>query len=265
MGTMKTPSMWPNGLMEGEKVIILHGWTYSTEKWEPFLDLLKQRGIDATILKIPGLTEKLDRPWTINDYIEWLRQKIDSQKDSNLTIKQSSNKAILIGHSNGGRIALNFAIKYPQKLDRLILIDSAGVFHNDPVIRTKRLVFKSISKMGKKLISSEKLRDLLYKVVRESDYKNADPAMRQTMIKLINSDKSLGLDKIAVRTLIIWGEKDKVTPLSDGKIMNRLIKNSKLYVIKEAKHSPQFTHAEEVNAIMLKYLKSQNANLKTTT
>lgn len=259
MGTVikvKTPSRWPNGLLEGgrENVIILHGWTYSTDKWEPFVKLLKQKGINPTLLKIPGLTEKLDKVWELDDYVEWLKNKIESQ-NNNLTIKQYNNKVILIGHSNGGRIAVNFAIKYPQKLDRLILINSAGIFHNDLVIKAKRFVFKNIAKIGKKLNTSEKLRNLLYKVVGESDYKNADPLMRQTMINLINSDKSLSLDKITVKTLIIWGENDKITPLTDGKIMNRLIKNSKLYVIKGARHSPQFTHADEVVEVILKTLK----------
>ena len=223
------------------KVYILHGWTYSTDKWKPFVEFLKQKGIDSTLLKIPGLTEKLDKAWKIEDYIEWLKNKV-------------GNKVILIGHSNGGRIALNFAIKYPDRLDCLILIDSAGIYHDDLAVKTKRYVFKGISKIAKKFTSSEKLRTLLYKVVGETDYKNANPLMRQTMVNLINSDKSLKLDKIIVKTLIVWGEKDQVTPLSDGRIMNRLIKDSKLYIVKEAKHSPQFTHPREVSDIISKKL-----------
>ncbi|MEK7517427.1 MAG: alpha/beta hydrolase [Patescibacteria group bacterium] len=237
--------------LPAEQVFILHGWTYSTEKWEPFVKLLKQKGIKPALLKIPGLTESVDREWTIDDYVEWLKQKVDNQEVSNLTMKQFNNEVVLIGHSNGGRIALNFAIKYPQKLDRLILIDSGGVYHDDLGIRTKRFIFKGIAQIGKKLSSSEKLRSFLYRVIGESDYKNASPTMRQTMINLINSDKSLSLDKIIVKTLIIWGENDEITPLSDGKIMNKQIRNSKLCVIKGARHSPQFSHAEDVADIII--------------
>ncbi len=242
-------------------VIILHGWTYSTEKWNPFANLLKQKSINSTILKIPGLTEKIDKVWRIDDYVEWLRQKIESQKFNNLTMKQFNNRLVLIGHSNGGRIALNFAIKYPQRIDRLILIDSAGAYHNDLAIRAKRFLFKNIAKIGKKLSSSEKLKELLYNVIGKTDYKNANPYMRQTMINLLGSDKMLNFDKIIVPTLIIWGENDKVTPLRDAKIMHALIPNSKLYIVKGAKHSPQFTNAEEVTEIITKYLKTQNAKV----
>lgn len=218
------------------KAFILHGWTYSTEKWHPFINLLKQKGLEVNILKIPGLTEDLNRIWTIEDYVSWLKKTLEN------------NKVILIGHSNGGRIALNFAIKYPKNLESLILIGSAGIYHDELSIKIKRLVFGHIAKAGKKLTSSEKLRSILYKIVGESDYKNATLVMKQTMINLINSDKDLikHLDKVATPTLIIWGEEDKIIPLSDGRLINKLIKNSELHIIDGAKHSPQFTHPNQV-------------------
>ena len=253
---VKTPSRWPNGLLEGERVFILHGWAYSTEKWQPFVNLLKQKGINSTILKIPGLTEKIDRTWTIDDYINWLKNEIDKEK----------GKVMLIGHSNGGRIAISLAVRYPNMLSHLILIDAAGVYHNDLAIRFKRFMFKKIVKTSKKLSSSERLKSLLYKIVGESDYKNATLIMKQTMVNLINSDKNVfgNLDKIKVPTLIVWGREDRITPLSDGKLMHKLIKNSKLYVVKEARHSPHYTHAEEVANLISEYLKTQIAKLKYT-
>src|SRR3989344_1027021 len=122
-----------------KKIFILHGWTRSTGKWNPFVELLKRKGIEVNLLKIPGLTQKIDKVWQINDYVEWLIKII-----SNEAMKQSNNKFILIGHSNGGRIALNFAIKYPDKLSNLILIDSAGIYHNELSLKIKRLFFGSV-------------------------------------------------------------------------------------------------------------------------
>lgn len=228
------------------KVFILHGWTYSTEKWNPFIKLLKKRGLESCMLHVPGLTEKTDKAWNIEDYVEWLNEIINKEK----------SKVFLISHSNGGRIALNFAIKYPQKLEHLILIASAGIYHDELSIKIKRLVFGSAAKIGKKLSSSERLRNLLYKIVREDDYENATPAMRQTMVNLINSDKNLckHLEKIKIPTLIIWGRNDKVTPLSDGELMHKLIKNSTFTIIKDARHSPQFTNAREVTELIYEYI-----------
>lgn len=222
------------------KILILHGWSYSTDKWVEFSSLLSKSGVKIEILKIPGLTAKTDKTWSLDDYVEWLQEKVSKEKQ----------KVILLGHSNGGRIALAFAARYPQKVNYLILIDSAGVRHNELSIKMKRFIFRKAATFGKKLTSSSVLRNFLYKLARESDYKNATPEMRQTMINLISHDLTPILNRISVPTLLIWGELDKSTPLSDGKLMHKLIKNSKLEVIDSAEHSPQFTHAEEVSKII---------------
>ncbi len=226
------------------KVFILHGWAYSKEKWNPFLSLLKSGGLNPYLLSIPGLTEKNDKVWNIDNYVKWLYKILEKEK----------GKIVLLGHSNGGRIALAFTIKYPQKLSKLILIDSAGVYHNDLPIKIKRGIFKITAKVGKKIFPLEQARNLLYAIARENDYKNADPIMKRTMINLINSDKSLTIDKIKVSTIIIWGEIDKIIPVSDAKILNQKIVNSKLYIINNSRHSPQFTHSEEVADIIIQQL-----------
>ncbi len=231
------------------EIFILHGWTYSTEKWNSLIDELRQKGFKLNLLKIPGLTEKSDKVWTISDYVEWLRQKIN-----NAIINQTKSKTVLIGHSNGGRIALNFAIKYPNLLSYLILIDSAGIYHEDLVIQTKRVIFKSIAKIAKKITNSQMLRNFLYKIIGERDYKNAKLNMRKTMINLIDSDKFLRYNNVITQTLIIWGRNDKTTPLYDGKMMHRLIKKSKFVVIENAKHSPQFTHAKQVADLIYEHI-----------
>ncbi|MCL5113689.1 MAG: alpha/beta hydrolase [Patescibacteria group bacterium] len=218
------------------KIYILHGWSYSVEKWAPFIKELESKGFDSKLLKIPGLTEKNDRVWDIGDYVTWL--------DENL--KKEKGKIILIGHSNGGRIALNFAIKHPEKISKLILIDSAGIYHSNAFTKTKRTGFLILAKIGKKIMPLTGARKLLYLLTGEKDYETASPIMKKTMLNLIQSDKSLLTEKVKVPTIIIWGENDKATPLSDGKILNGKIKNSKLYVIDGAKHAPQFTHTKEV-------------------
>lgn len=230
------------------KILILHGWSYSArgvdslEKWLPFIDGLKLRGYKITLLKIPGLTKDLKKVWNLAKYVEWLRREIKNEK------------VILIGHSNGGRISLAFAQKYPQKISKLILIDSAGIYHNELPLRIKRFVFKSLANLGRRITTSEKMKILLYKLAREGDYKNATPVQRQTMLNLIKTDLTDILNKISVPTLIIWGGQDQVTPLSDGEIMHRLIKGSKMFVINNAMHSPQFTNTEEVVKIIHEYI-----------
>lgn len=219
-----------------KKVIILHGWTYSLEKWKAFLELLKKKGIEPVMLKVPGLTSENDKVWDIENYVSWLKEIVDKEKE----------KVILLGHSNGGRIAANFAIKYPEKISNLILIDSAGIYHNELPLALKRVIFKTLAKFGKALRDSSMLKNILYKLIGESDYKNASLNTKRAMINLLNSDKSLKPENIQTPTLIFWGREDKITPVSDGILLNRLIKNSKLEIIENARHSPQFTHPNQV-------------------
>lgn len=226
---------------EKSKIYILHGWAYSIEKWQPFVDLLKEKGFEPVMLNVPGLTAPLDEIWDVDDYVNWLKKILEKE----------NGKVILLGHSNGGRIALSFASKYPEKVDRLILIDSAGIYHNELPIRIKRFAFGSLSKAGKKITNSAKLRKIFYRFVREHDYEKANPTLRQTMRNLITYDSFPLLSKIKTPTTIIWGENDKVTPASDSKIMQKEIAGATLHIIRDARHSPQFTHAQEVSEIVL--------------
>ena len=222
--------------------IVLHGWTTSIDKWKPLMDFLKK--LNPKLLTIPGLTEKIDKPWNLETYISWLGKIVSKEK----------GKVTLIGHSNGGRISIAFTAKNPNKVSKLILIDSAGIYHKEFYLQLKRFLFKGAAKIGKRLGKSDALRNILYKLAGESDYKNANGLQRQTMVNLISVDLTEELKKIKVPTLIIWGKEDTITPLSDGELMHKLIEGSKLEVIKDARHSPQFTHPKEVAKAVYEYI-----------
>lgn len=226
------------------KIYILHGWTYSIEGWKKINSFLQSKGLKTVILKIPGLTEKIEKPWAISDYLDWLKKILEKEK----------SKIILLGHSNGGRIAANFTILYPQFVEKLILIDSAGIYHNELPLKIKRFLFGNAARFGKKLTSSGILKDLLYKMARTSDYKNALPFSKQTMLNLLESDANFDFSKIKTQTLIIWGKLDTTTPLKDGESINRAIENSELFVVANAKHSPQFTNPEIVCDKIAKFI-----------
>ena len=227
------------------KAYIIHGWAYSTTKYEKISTILKNKGLNTTILNVPGLTAKIDGVWKLDDYVNWLKKIVDKTR----------GKVVLIGHSNGGRIAAAFASYYPQNLAYLVLIDSAGIYHDELHTKIRLMFFATLAKIGKKISSSKILRNVLYKLARENNYNHATAEMKKTMVNLIKEDLSLYLQKIITPTLIIWGEKDEVTPLSDADVMHKIIKNSKLYIVKAAKHSPHFTHTQEVADIILRTLK----------
>jgi pimeloyl-ACP methyl ester carboxylesterase len=224
-----------------KKIVVLHGWTYNLDKWKPFVKALQEEGFETEILKIPGLTQKSSKTWDLDSYVEWVNKEISTKKQQ---------KVILLGHSNGGRIAAAYAAKYPQKVFRLILIDSAGIYHRELYLEVKRLLFRTAAKIGKRITGSHSLKRFLYTLARERDYFEAPPETKQTIINMVESDIKSLLKKIDTPTLVIWGRNDKITPLKDAFIFNKMIRNSKLEVINGAKHSPFYTHTRKVTRIL---------------
>lgn len=228
-----------------KRLYILHGWAYETSKWQPFMEQLRAADFELELLQIPGLTtEPLLAAWTIEDYVNWLDGIV------------GKGPAIIMGHSNGGRIALNYAVRFPAKVERLILIDSAGIPPTGLKSTVKRSILKGMAKTGKLLTKSPKARQLLYKVAREGDYFQASEVMRQTMANLLASDKHLQVQNVSVPTTLIWGSADTATPLKDGVTMQKKLPKASLNIIDEARHSPQFTHPEKVVEIIKEALRS---------
>ena len=225
------------------KVYILHGWTYSLTAWDACISQLRKHGLDPIVLKVPGLTEHSEDVWTLESYVEWLVQILSDKKD-----------ITLICHSNGGRIALAYASRNPSKIAKLILIDSAGIRHNELSLKARRAVFGSLAKAGRALTSSPKARKVFYRLIGAKDYERAPENMRKTMRNLLSVDLTPELENVEVPTLLIWGERDTATPVSDARIMHERIKNSKLITIPNTGHSPHMTHPEKVAEDIVEWL-----------
>lgn len=225
------------------KIYIIHGWTYSLDKWQPLVGLLRARGIDAMQLKVPGLTEPSDKIWDIEKYINWLDDQLKGEKDP-----------IIMGHSNGGRIALAYCNRYPNRFKQLILIDSAGVPHDVPAVALKLRLYKTLATLGKPLIFIPDVKKLFYRAIGGHDYFNAPPNMKQTMQHMLEADKTIDVSKVTTPTTIIWGRDDTITPLADAQRLHKGIQDSQLNVIDGGRHAPFYTHPEEVATLIIKAL-----------
>lgn len=229
------------------KVFIIHGWTYNLDKWTQIRPLLERSGLDAVFLKVPGLTEPSDKVWDINGYVDWLGKQLEDEQ-----------KPTVIGHSNGGRIALAYVQKNPGKIGKLILIDSAGIPHNHRArAKAKLKILKGVSKAGKVFGKIPPVKKAFYQVIGAQDYLNAPPNMKKTMQNMLDADRSIDLSKIELPVSIIWGREDSITPLSDGQKMHECIKGSDLTVVDEARHAPFFTHPGQTAKIVINKLEDR--------
>ncbi len=217
------------------QIFIIHGWSYNLDKWQPIMPFLKAQNLEPILLKVPGLTTPSDKVWDIKGYIKWLDGELKGEPNP-----------IVIGHSNGGRIALSYAQANPGRLKQLILIDSAGLAEHSLIKKTKLGILSGLSKIGKPLARIPLLRKVFYKVIGAQDYYQAPPNMRETMQNMLFADSKLDLTQINLPTTLIWGREDNITPLKDGKKIAKLLPNSSLNIIDRAKHAPQATQPEMV-------------------
>src|SRR3989344_7191952 len=238
------------GAAKMKKVYIIHGWTYNLDKWTKICKVLNNRGIEPVLLKVPGLTSPSNKVWDIDGYIEWLN---DELKDV--------HHPTVIGHSNGGRIAMSYVQRYSGKIANLILIDSAGVSHYVKQSVRKLNTLKTLAKFGKPFNKVPGARKVFYKVIGARDYYDAPPNMRLTIRNMLSADQNINFNSIKLPVTIIWGEDDHITPLSDGKRIHLGIAGSMFEVIHDARHAPFWSHPELVADIIVKTVKGQNGNI----
>lgn len=227
-------------------IYILHGWAIgdkNQEKWQPFIDLLKEAGYKVNFLKIPGLSVPSQESWELQDFVDWLEGQI----------KEKSG-VILLGHSFGSQLSIRYTSQHPKQISKLILIDSGGIKDRAIKVRIKRKVFLVLAKTGKNFLKSPVFRHFLYKMARETDYLKAPPAQRKSMSNVLRDEILKDLPKIKCKTQIIWGQNDKTTPLKHAFLLHQGISHSKVQIIQEARHSPQFTHAKEVSEIVINFI-----------
>ncbi len=140
----------------------------------------------------------------------------------------------VVGHSLGGTFALKFASTHPQKVKRLVLIDSLGVKKHQNMIS---LFINEIRVQIGNILISRNLKTI-YNIewITTWDVLN-NPIMYLRLaqyVAKINLEKAAS--EINTPTLLIWGKDDYLTPLSDGKKLYQLMRNSKLVVFDGLNH-----------------------------
>lgn len=236
---------------EGKTVLILPGWGTVINTYNPLIESISTYA-NVICLDMPGFgnSDEPKESWNIDDFIKFVKEFIKSQNIKELD---------LIGHSNGGRIIIKLmSEKLDFKVNKIILMGSAGIVHKKTFKQKLRV---RIFKIGKKFAStklmkklSPNLLDKLQSHFGSADYKNASPVMRGTMVKVINEDVREYLPNIKVPTLLIFGEFDTATPVSDAKIMERMIPDAGLIVIKGCTHYAFLENPGYVNLIIKNFL-----------
>jgi len=156
-------------------------------------------------------------------------------------------------------VAIKFAVNYPEKLNGLILCASAGIKPR-PSFKTKIIFY--LAKIGNAVFTPKRLarfkdgaRNLFYIFLRRKDYVKASGTMKEVIKRVLDEDLFFELPKIRTKTLIVWGEADKMVPLRYGHIFRENIKNSELVILSKVGHSPHLETPRRLAEIVSEYLK----------
>ena len=255
---------------KGQPVILIHGFGGSIWQWEH-----QQGPLSAEFRLITpdlvgaGLSDKPDIEYRPEQMLEYFIGFMDA-----LQIRQ----AVLVGNSMGAGLAIGMALAYPDRVSQLVLI--GGLPKNVRERLTSPSIKRAIdtpapswlASFGNWLIGGVMIESVLKEIVHDpslltpavierSNRNRQRPGVipplmtvRDTL-PLWESGFATRIGEITHRTLILWGEQDRVFPISVGEELQHTIKGSVLMRIPDAGHIPQWERPDLTNAAMIDFLR----------
>lgn len=229
---------------KGANVLLMHGWGQNKEMMDLIAEHLAAH-FKVYNFDLPGFGES-DEPsetWGSLEYAEFIHKFCEKKKIED---------PIIIAHSFGCRIALQYAYRY--KVHKMCLTGAAGV-RDDRGVDYYLKVYSY--KLGKKIMSLKplnKYKDKLMKNAGSTDYKNTSGVMRSTFVKIVNEDLKPLLSDIDTETLLVFGENDEATPVSKGKLMEKLMPDAALVVFENDDHFAYFHQWQRFNMVLDAFL-----------
>lgn len=201
---------------KGEKTLVfLHGWGAEQGCFLPF-EFCFENEYSLLFIDFPpfGKSEEPKSVWGVEDYSEMVKSLVEYLKIKEL---------IFVAHSFGCRVAIKFSSCYTNLVKALVLIGAAGC-------KPKRGLKYYFKVLKYKLSKKKNIR------AGSSDYVALSPHMKKCFVKIVNTFQEPEMKTLVVPTLLIFGENDNDTPLYMAKRMKKLIKNSKLVIVKNSSH-----------------------------
>ncbi len=218
-----------------DTVVILQGWGTTCNIYDSIASALSSK-YRVVQFDFPGFGESTEprEPWNVDAYTDFFIKFMEALKIP---------AASLIGHSYGGRVIIKLANRkvLPFEIERIVFVDAAGIVPEKSF--SQKMKIKRY-KLLKKLYFNKIFYALFPELVDDwksrqgsADYRNATPVMRQCLVMAVNEDLRHLMPNIKQDTLLVWGDKDTATPLSDGKLFEELIPSAGLVVLEGGHYS----------------------------
>lgn len=250
---------------EGEPVVLIHGWPTYSYLWRQQLPALAER-FRVYALDLPGFGDS-DKPpgvgYTLDFYVDVLDGFLRAMGIERVT---------LMCHDLGGPIALLWAVRAPERLARLVVMDTMP-YPELPLMIRLMLPAARLPGVGRLLVSRRGLRLALQigtvtKAVVTDELVAAyyrplagDPLSRKTLLRILAEmdpgemvEIADNLARISAPTLILWAEKDPSAPLSIARRLQADIGEAQLETIPNCGHFLTEDRPQQVNRSLLAFL-----------
>ena len=208
----------------GPTVILLHGNANDWHEWQRNVAFLAQ-SFCVYALDLPGfgLSESPNTPVSPRWFSSLLRNFMES-----LSITDTH----LVGHSLGGTVTLAFALDFPERVKKVVIVDSGGLGQVSWKWRLLLFLIRGI----KRIVGKEK----------SPKYKVGGTMEDWFFIHRLHELKP--------PVMIVWGERDPYLSLSQAKLAQNLIPNCQLHVFPGCRHAPQRECPDEFNKLVYQFL-----------
>ena len=253
---------------EGPPVLMLHGGGAGSAIWFKQIQVLsKTRRVIAPDHPVFGLSSQdaYKVPFLPN-LVTYMVRLFD---------ELGLNRVDVVGLSMGAQAALAMALEHPDRLGKLVVIDSAGLGRDFPLIFKLATVplfgrlivrpnrwgqdnyFKTMEVVNSDFTGASAYKQYAYDVTLSDGHGHA---MRSSLAAITNilGQKSIFTDEelasISAPTLALWGTEDRVFPLEHGYRLAQYLPNVNMHVIEGARHVPFLDHPDAVNDLITGFL-----------
>ena len=261
---------------KGPALLLIHGIGDSSDSWRPVLkELSKTYTVIAPDLLGHGRSEKPRADYSVAAYANGMRDLL-----SVLDV----DRATVVGHSLGGGVAAQFAYQFPDRCERLVLVDSGGVGRSvSPLLRLATIPgvellmplfgLPPVKALGR--TAAELLQQFDMALGRDAEEVLAvfdalpDTSARQAILRTLRSSVDWRgqvitmLDRAylaeGIPTLIIWGRRDAIIPLGHGRLAHAAMPGSELEIFDEAGHFPHHSDPDRFVMAVADFVKHTKA------
>jgi len=266
VGTINT-RYWVVG-DKGSAIVLVHGLGGFAENWVNNVNALAEHHrVYVPDLVGFGRSDKTPLTHEINTLVKFISDFMET-----MNIK----KASLVGNSLGGGLVLQFVLDYPEKVEKLVLADNAGMGRD--VISDFKLCsipllgelltrpsLKGTVRLWKKIVYdtaliTPELVNMAYGFISQPGAKKALLAAIRTGINLGGQRANLvnpllsRLNTITAPTLIVWGKQDRIIPVAHAQIAVQKIPGARLEIFDHCGHMPQLEHPDRFNKLVMDFL-----------